>query len=250
MNKIEFFNLYNLRNNEHFQFMTDLDKLIILYLATELGIDNLYPAFKSALNAEDTAIRIELGSLKSKTIEQLDKLRDRILTAISLRIKSALLSPFDDEIESAEALIRVVDLYGDVRNISYNEESAAITNLVSNMQLRPNTDHMNKVGITTWVAELKRVNEQFMVLFNERNSELSVRDSGDVRSARKQLDPIYEKLVEKINATIVLETAKPVVAAFVGEHNQKIEYYRTTLAARSGRKKGKDDNPDEDTPAK
>jgi len=250
MNKIESFSLHNLHNNEHFQFMTDLDKLIILYLAAELGIDSLYTAFKSALTAEDTAIRIELGSIKSKTIEQLDKLRDRILTAITLRIKSALLSPFDDEIESSEVLMRVIDLYGDVRNISYNEESAAITNLVNNMQTRTNITHATKVGITTWVAELKRVNEQFMVIFNERNTELSVRDSGDVRSARKQLDPIYEQLVEKINATIVLETAKPVVASFVGEHNQKIEYYRTTLAARSGRKKGKDDNKEGDTPVK
>jgi SMC interacting uncharacterized protein involved in chromosome segregation len=249
MNKIESFSLHNLHNNEHFQFMTDFDKLIILYLATELGIDSLYPAFKSALTAEDTAIRIELGSLKSKTIEQLDKLRDRILTAISLRLKSTLLSPFDDEIESAEALKRVVDLYGDVRNISYNEESAALTNLVNNMQLPANETHIVKVGITTWVAELKRVNEQFITVFNERNSELSVRESGDVRPVRKQLDPIYEQMVEKINASIVLETAKPNVAAFVGEHNQKIEYYRTTLAARSGRKKGKDDKKEDDTPA-
>jgi hypothetical protein len=249
MNKIESFSLHNLHNNEHFQFMTDFDKLIILYLATELGIDNLYPAFKSALTAEDIAIRIELGSLKSKTIEQLDKLRDRIWNAILLRIKSTLLSPFDDEIESAEALIRVVDLYGDVRIISYNEESAAITNLVNNMQTRTNMAHAAKVGITNWVTELNRVNEQFMVIFNERNAELSIRDSGDVRSERKQLDPIYEQLVEKINATIVLETAKPIVAAFVDEHNQKIEYYRTTLATRSGRKKGKDDNKEDDKPA-
>jgi hypothetical protein len=237
MEKLETIALTRLRNNEHFQFMTDVDQLITTFQPSELAIETLYPAFKSALTSQDAAMRVEIGSIKSKSIEELDKLRDKTWNAISLRIKATQLSPLDNEAESAEVIRRIIDLYGDIRTKSYNEESAGISNLVADLQKPENTDHINRVGIQRWVMELKKQNDDFQSVFNERNSELASRESGDVRAIRLQIDPLYEKIAERINATIVMELAKPAAFSFINELNEKIAYYKTTLVARVARKK-------------
>jgi hypothetical protein len=232
MQNIENITLTRLRNNEHFQFMTDVDRSITSIQPTELGIDTTYPAFKAALSAEEIALRAEAGSLKSKPLDQLDKLRDKTWQAILLRVKAAKLSPFANEAESAEVVQRIIDKYGDVRSLSYNEETAAITNLVTDLQATALTDHLNRLVIQRWVAELKNENEKFQALFNERNTELAGRPSGDVRAVRLQIDPLYTRIVDKINASIVLEIAKPAAITFISLLNEKIKYYKTTLVSR------------------
>jgi len=244
MSKIESINLHGLRNNEHLQFMTDFDALIINKVASELGIESLYPAFNNAWMAEDAAIRVEQGSIKSKTIDQLDKLRGKTWGAIALNVKATLSSPFEDEAESAKVIQRIFDQYGNMRKLSFNEESAANSNLVKDLQAPANVVHLEKTGITAWVSELKNQNEQFGVVFNERNTELADRENGDVRAVRVQIDPLYAQIVEKINAAIILEVAKPVAITFASELNEKIKYFQTALASRSGRGK-KDEKPAE-----
>lgn len=242
MSKIESINLHALRNNEHFQFMTDFDVLVTNIQPIELGIEGLYPEFKTTLETEDATMRTELGSSRSKIIEELDSLRDRTYKAMVARLNATLLSPIEAEAESARLVKRIFDLYGDVRALSYNEESAAISNLISDLVLPVNAAHLGQMGMTHWANELKNQNDQFQSEFNRRNTELSGRQSGDVRSIRIQIDQLYNKIVEKINASIILEVAKPVVYRFVDELNEKIKYYQTTLAARNGRSK-KDEKP-------
>lgn len=239
MIKIETFGLFRLHNNEHFQFMTDVDALIVKHTVTELGIDGLYTSFKNALTVEDTALRAELGSSRSKAIEEQDKLRDRTWNAIYTRTKSSLLSPMDDEVASAEAVMRIFDINGDIRNLPYNEESAAMSALTTNLLLPTNANHLEKVGITTWVNLLKTQNEEFQTLFNERNAEFAGRTSGDVRAARRVVDPLYEQIVERINAMLVLGTAKAAASIFAADLNERIGYYKATLTARSSRSKSK-----------
>ena len=237
MSKIESIKLHNLRNTEHFQFMTDLDSSILKYQALGLGIDDLYPAFKNALTSEDVALRVEQGSSQSKNVEDLDKLRDQTWNAIATRVKSASLSPFAEEAENGRVIKRIIDLYGDVRGFSYNEESGAINNLVTDLMHPVNSTITDQIGITAWVTELKNVNDKFQAMFNARNLEYAGRESGDVRSARKPVDDAYNQIVERINAHVVLGQGNQVINGFVDELNEKIKYYRNTLSARNSRHK-------------
>ena len=237
MEKLEEIALSRMRNAEHFQFMTDVDQLITTATPPELGIDGQYPSFSTALAAEDATIRTELGSILSKPIQELDTLRDTTWSAILLRVKSTLLSPIQSEAESALIIQRIIDLYGDLRAITYNEETAAISNLVSNLMLPAYSTHLSVIGIFTWVNELKMQNEQFQTVFNDRNAEFADRESGDVRAVRILIDPIYRKISDRINASVVLETAKPAAGIFISQLNEKIKYYKTTLASRVSRSK-------------
>lgn len=243
MNGIESLNLYRLRNSEHFQFMTDLDILILKYVAVELGIDDLYTAFKQYLTAEDTALRVETSSAYSDLLRDLDDLRDETWNAIETRIASALICPFEDEVASARELQRIFDLYGDIRSLPYNEESGDMTNLVTDLLKPSNVVHLEKVCVKKWAEELKKENDNFQVTFNDRNAELAKRANGDVRAARRVIDPVYQEMVKRINASFVMKLAKPVATQFTNELNERISYYRNTLTARISRNRGKNKPP-------
>lgn len=235
MKKIENAGLFRLRNNDHYQFMTDADNLIVKYTPASLSIVKEYGAFKKALTLEDAAMRVETGSSKSEMIETLDTQRDITWNAIRNLVKAYSGSPKEAETQSAAALDRIINLYGDPRNLSYNEESAAIANFVSDMLLPVNVPHLALLHVSDWVTILKTQNDKLQQILNERNAELANRGKGDVRSTRQQVDPAYNAIADKINAIILLGQSSAAMTNFVTELNEKIKYYKTTISIREGR---------------
>lgn len=249
MNKIESFNLRELRNKEHYQFLTDVDVLINKLLPDELGLTSVYPAFKEALVVEEKAMKTEQGSQKSEAIEVANKLRIKTWNAIRRKIKAYQVSPFDDEVQSAERMTRILKMHGNPRSLNYIETSNAITNFVSDLQQAANASDMEKLALSAWTNELKKQNNAFQTLFDERNTELSGRESGNVLPTRQAIDPLYLKIVDKVNAAIELELAKPAAATFVSELNERVKYFKAMLNLRDSRNNRKKDNGDKIPPA-
>ena len=229
MTKIETINFHSFSNKEHYQFMSDFDQLLSIYPAALSSWKVLYGVFQNTLMAEDLALRVEQGSRLSVTLEQLDHLRDKTWIAINIRVKATLLSPFEEQVESAQAIQQVLQHYGDICALTYYEQSLALTNLANDLRQPMNEVHINKMGLLEWVSELKSQNQQFKAVYIERNSAFAGRESGDVKAVRTLLDPVYEQLIDKINASIVLEFAPPEVIAFAIKLNAKIKYYNNTI---------------------
>lgn len=234
MEPIESVGLFKLRNLAHYQLMADFDSLITKTTTTQLGITTLYPAFRSALTAEETALRSEQGSLRTKDIEEQDTRRDNILQALGLRIQSCMVSPLAEENTAAQPIKATIDRYGDLKNRTYNEETAGITQLVAELQQASLSANCDKAGIAQLVAELKISNTEFSRLMDERNAELASRTAGDVRAIRKTIDPVYHQIADHINAQITLNLAKPATISFVSQWNEKLRYYRKTLNQQAG----------------
>jgi hypothetical protein len=233
MIKIEGVDLRRFDNNEHFQFMTGFDKLISTHKTVVTGTEVTYGIFKNTLMAEDLAMRIEQGSSAAQTLDRLDRLRDKTLNAIHMRLNATLSSPFHEEVESAQFIKHIINLYGDVCTLTYSEQSAAIENLTDDLELPVIAIHTNKIGISEWVSELKKQNRQFTQAFDAVNSEFARRESNDVKAVRTLIDPVYMQLVERINASIILEFAQPEVIDFAQKLNDKIKYYNTPLVYRN-----------------
>lgn len=236
MTRIDPFNPYSLRNNEHFQFMTEVDQLVTAVPAGLLPVDEVYPKFKAALTTEDEVLRVDQGSLKTKTLNEIDARRDSIWSASRGRVEATLLSPMAEEAESAQVVMRIFDLYGNVRQMGKAEETSALTNLVGDLLLPANEVHLNRLGIQSWVVALKNENDQFQSVTQERVTEFAGRESADVRAVRLMVDPIYQELVDTVNAAIILKLATPEAKTFVAKLNVVIKSYKTLQAARTGRK--------------
>jgi hypothetical protein len=232
MNKLELFYVADLRNAEHFQFMTEFKTAIGSYTAETLGVKDLLPPFLIALEKENLALKIEQGSAKSEAALNLDKLRDKIWKSAWLRIESAMLSPLEDEVESGNVIRRVFEVYGDIRRHPLNQESGEMSNLVDDLLKPENATHLQNIHLDKIVPELKKANDQYIQIVSDRNVEVSGRESGNTKAARLEVDPLYELIVETINASITLKTAKPETGKFVDEHNQRVKVYQATLAAR------------------
>jgi len=200
------------------------------------------PTHLPVLNA---TLLIDQGSATTEQIASMDVVRDRTWSALNERVKSSMLSPIEAETESAKAVKRVLDLYGNVRTLSYNEESAAITNLVEDLEKNRNAAHCATLGIAAWVAALKQQNLDFQLLIDSRNIELANKDSTEVKKVREEIDPLYQNIVKRINAQVTLEIGTDVTDRFIRAMNQRIKYYNDTLAIRAGRAS----NAQADTPA-
>jgi len=227
--------LARMRNNEHYQFMSDVSKAIEKATPTALQLDSVFPGFTATLGRLNACLLVDQGSATTEEITAMDVTRDRTWSALNERVKSSLLSPIEAEVSAAKAIKRVFDLYGNVRNLSYNEETAAITNLVEDLEKTKNAADCTTIGITGWVAALKQQNLDFQALIDSRNVELANKDSGDVKAIRDEIDPIYQNMAKRIDAQVTLEIATAVTEAFIRELNQRIKYYNETITARAAR---------------
>lgn len=246
MEQIHSINLGRLRNNEHFQFMTDVRNAIKSAIADVLNLKPFVPRFNSAHDELNSALLVDQGSVKTEKLSVLDTSRDGTWSALAGRIRATLGSPVPEEVESAKIIQRVFDLYGNIREMSYNEETAALANLVEDLEKPENAAYCEALGISHWVAVLKQQNNAFQALLDARNKELANKASGDVKAARAVIDPIYAEITGRLNAMVTLEMATPEIEGFIRELNQRIKYYTDTLAARAGRNAAEEE---EDTPA-
>ncbi len=244
MEKIIKLILSQLRNNEHYQFMSDVKNAVDAATPAALNLETVYNDFSTAHAGLNSALLVDQGSTKTEQLMELDILRDRSWSAVYARVKATLTCPIETEVEAAKAVKRIFDLYGNMRTLSYNEESAALTNLLEDLEKPKNAAHCTTMGISSWIAALKQQNTDFVALIDARNTELANRQSGDVKAARDIIDPTYEKLVKRANALVELEMASTELQSFIRELNQRIKYYKETLAARSGRSEAGEEGQD------
>lgn len=232
MNKISTFNLHPLRNGEHYQFMSYLDAAIKKYAADVLGLKDVYPIFVSALAKENNALKIEQGSGITPEVSDGDKTRDRTWRCAELRIESALISPITEEVESAMVIKRIFDNYGDIRKHPIDQESGEMTNFVEDLMKPANVSHLQNVHLTNIIPLMDSENKDVIERSDDRNIEIAKRNGDNVKVTRAEVDPIYNEMVEIINASITLKLAKPETENFVNELNTRIKDYEAVIAAR------------------
>lgn len=237
--------LIRLRNNDYFQFMTAVKDLITVATPTALNVEEDFTNFGVSFTKLDDELRVDQGSIITEKLTLADNLRDTTWRALYGRTKATLLSPIAKEVEAAKRVKRVFDLYGNIAKLSYNEQTAAATNLDSDLETEEMAAHIATMGMTKWAQAHQTQNEAFNTLLNERDTELANKKSGNVREVRLELDPVYELIINRVEAMITLNMASPELETFVKELNQKIKYYNTTLASRGGRN---DDESDDEVP--
>lgn len=231
--------LNKLRNGEYFQLMSDFKDLLQTLSPAAIHSDAEFAAFNTALDKLDQELRVDQGSVLTGELLNLDEDRDNLWRAIDMRISATLLCTINKEVEAAKRLRRVFDLYGDIRRISYNEETAAMTNLTGDLAKPENVGFVTSCGLDKWVSRLTELNVTFKTKQNERDTEQANKNSGNCKVVRTEMDPLYTKMVERVNALVSLNMQTPEIENFIVELNQKIKTQENTLATREGRR-GKD----------
>lgn len=236
--EIQNFSLTGLTNEEHYKFMFDTDALIIAATASSLSIENDYVIFKEAFENEGEALGFVRKSSITDNIYDADLVRDTTLRGLKKAIESNS-SHFKPAIrETANRLLVFFNTYGNVTVKSYEEESAAIIKIVSELKTTYAAD-INLLGLMEWVVELENNNNSFDQLMTNRFDESDDKTRLRMKSVRKEIDKAYKAIVKRINALIIVN-GEATYTDFVNKLNLRIAYYSK---AKPGSK------PDEDKDA-
>jgi hypothetical protein len=229
--------LFSLRNEEWFQFMTEVRDLTLKFTAQALSIVELFILFLKFYTEADIALEIIRKSPETEKMTEADHVRDQAFHGLNATIRAAV-SHFDPaHSEAARQLIIVLDRFGNLAQKAPNEETAGINNLIQELH-GPYAGFVATLGLDAWVGELAARNDAYEVLVKARNEEVAARPKLHVKLVRRELDDVYRQIVERIEALTLVQGAEP-YAAFIDQLNAFIARYNNVVAQRRGQHKPK-----------
>lgn len=246
MTKIIHAPLTRFRNGQHLFLMTKVQFLILQETAAKLGLEILDSEFNNAVAAETAAVAVEEGSIYTKKMNAKADERKDLLIGFEHLVETGLRHYDPAKRDASEHIERVMNVYGNINKKSKTEKTTAIRNLTRDLLAPENTPFLTLIEGTEWVTKLQAVNEEVDTIYLTRNDEETDRISGDVRVARAVTDPVYTRIVDKINALAIVNGETNYVH-FINQLNGIIEDLVTNLNSGKGGD-DKSDAPDATTP--
>ena len=227
----------NLRNDEHFQFHTEVQELIKAFDAEKFSILKQFQAYQSCYVREDEAYKKILKSALTRDIEAADQRRDLVFSGMAGTNRAAL-KHFNPDVAAAAYRLEILfNTYGNLAEKPLNEETSAIYNLLQELNGKYVKD-AQAAGLKDWIAQLEVENKSVEALIMKRDDENSVKTHLIMKECRLELDRAYTSIVELVNALIVVE-GESKYAAFVDRFNTCIDRYSQLIARRKGNKEDK-----------
>jgi hypothetical protein len=221
-----------LRNGEHYQLMVGAAQDIKDANPETLNVAQLYPDFVDIVGKEDIALEAIPKSPLTQQVTDADEARDSAFRGFALAVETQSYNPDPAKVQAAYNIQVVIDHYGNIALKPYTEETTAINNLVQDINTRC-ADDVALLGIGEWITELNNTNKAFDDLMNRRFDKAAGQPHINLRETRKAADKIFSEIINRINASIIIY-GEANYADFVNKLNERIGYFRNTLAKRKG----------------
>ncbi|MDR2683702.1 MAG: DUF6261 family protein [Dysgonamonadaceae bacterium] len=240
-NLIIHLHLAHLRNEAHVELNETIDRLIGKYTPEALGIILSYREYQSLYADEVSALDVVRKSDYTGEIYEQDYRRDEIFRGFSAAVESSLHHFDPAKREAATHLETVVNHYGNIAARSYDQESAAIDDLIRELATGAYPTYLSALALNDWVTQLDAENQRFKTLMMERYAEVSQRPLTRMKAARLATDKALRNLFTQIEAQ-VLANGVAACGEFIKEANTVLERYKNILAQLKGRRKKETDN--------
>jgi hypothetical protein len=237
---IKSINFKGFRNNLHFEFFTGILALLNALGAGISYIIGLVKQLAGALADEDIAIDQVRRYDTTGEIHEYDHLRDSIFYGMRETIRTAFRHFDPDKSEAAHRLDRIFEDYKKAPKLSLPEESAAIHNLLQQLEIR--RADIDLLGLGEWLEKLHEANDNVRSLMEQRDSDAAFRAQYRVKEVRNNVNRIFKEIIDKLEAAATLE-GPDAYAKLFGEINVRIDDYNTLLAKEKGRR-DKKKNPE------
>lgn len=230
-------NFANLRNEEHFQFQNEFKSLVEQHGPDKLGIEPLFQQYLQLYSDETNAINVIRKSATSDELAIVDNERDLVFRGLADTIKANINHRKEAKRVAASRLSILLNAYGNVARKPYNEETAAIIKLVSELKDTYAND-CAAIDLGEWIADLESTNSAFDVLMKSRYTEGAAITDLKMKSTRIEIDKLVREITTFLDA-LILVNGSTAYAPFVREYNARVEKYEMILAARVGRNAAK-----------
>jgi hypothetical protein len=125
---------------------------------------------------------------------------------------------------AAQSLYNRFEAFGKIQQKAYEEETAAVTLLIADLNSSEYAPKITLLGLNAWLAELTAAELVFTQLLAARNAETGRRPEGNLKEVRRKIDVIYHQMADLINASS-LTAPSPDTEDFITALNVDIHYF-------------------------
>jgi ABC-type transporter Mla subunit MlaD len=189
------------------------------------------------LNNEIKALDyIGKSELTTKIVEQ-DRKRDDIYRGFVDSLRGAA-KHFDPSYrDAANLLLNIFGHYGNIARKTLDDETAAINDLVRELEQPQLTQAIALLGMNDWLNKLVEENNAFEELMKERYSETASKTTFRMRAVRVETDKYYHAIISQIENQCL--AGIEINENFIRELNAVIERFKRILAQEVGERKPK-----------
>jgi hypothetical protein len=232
--KINKINVGKLRNEAHYQFFVAVIALIIKFplIAEKLG--DLFVLLQRLFAKEDEVVDYIAKSDYSAKIADADERLDNAVIGFSETVRGALYHFRPEVADAALSLKNLMKTFGNIIRKSYDEELAAVTNLLQEL-VGAYADKVNLIsGLPEWITEIRAASENVATLLALRNTEQAAKPQERMVNVRREVDLVYRDIAAKVEALALVE-GDTAYLPFVNELNALIERFSKIRSRNTGK---------------
>ena len=223
---------------------SETDGVASLYIDQAL-IDEL----QACLDELQDRTRNSRSTLATKTLEQIDKERDALVSYILTVLAQSLDLSLADQREAGTILYNDLKVYAGATGLPQTQETVTINGMIGDAESEKLAPHVETMGLTPHFEELKRLNNLYEKQSRERDDETAPAEVS-TKELRQQATALYQEIVDRANGANLLHESEDTLA-FMKAINRLIEKTEADYNRRKAQG-GKGDDEDEtptDTPA-
>ena len=224
MKEIYDINIQRMNNGAHFTFVSNILARAEADTAVKEKASELVSNFKTAVSAEDEALKISQKSLLTDEIAQADSDRDALYAGYKKAVEAFLAMPIADMAQAAKVLAQHIKDYKINTAGQLDKETGLLVNFVSDLEDKY-AAQVAKLGLTAFVTNLKEANERVRTLTLQRTNEKMGVTVGALKAARTASDDAYRALVKMVNALALVFGEKD-YTAFIDYVNTEVTHYK------------------------
>lgn len=224
MKEIYDINIQRMNNGAHFTFVSNILARAEADTAVKGKASELVSNFKTAVNAEDEALKISQKSLLTDDIAKADIDRDALYAGYKKAVEAFLAMPIADMAQAAKVLAQHIKDYKINTAGQLDKETGLLVNFITDLEDKYSAQ-VAKLGLTAFVTNLKEANERVRMLTLQRTNEKMGVTVGALKAARTASDDAYRALVKMVNALALVFGEKD-YTAFIDYVNTEVTHYK------------------------
>ena len=230
MEKINEIGNLKLNSSEHVSYHTSVHNFVLTIGADNINAQELITPYKAAIDAEQELIKRSPASSLTTEKNLADKQRDDYSSYLLSKINNTQRSHKDEERAIYQVLAPIVNPYKGMSSLPKNQKSTHIIGLLNHLREPGLAPQINKLNLKADIDALEVANNKFIQL--EEQSVSSKLEYADTIAKRSKTDELYRSLVDKANATAILQPSEK-VQQFISNINNLIRQTNTLYNLRT-----------------
>jgi hypothetical protein len=201
-------------------------------------LGDLFGLLQGLFAKEDEVVDYIRKSDYSAKIAAADERLDSAVVGFSETVRGALYHFRQEVADAALSLKNLMKTYGNIIRKNYDEELAAVTNLLQDLE-GAYAEKVGRInGLSEWITEIKSANENMSALLALRNTEKAGKSQERMVNVRREINSVYRGVVAKVEALALVE-GETEYTPFIRELNELVDRFNKIRSRKTAKEDDK-----------